>query len=440
MTNINRYILGLTAVLTWFAAMPAAGQGRGAQNGHSAGRPVAGIYANYLDSLSLLHRRVDSLRVKSSTTGGGGLRAATSVLFTPLTFYHRPAARLFSLDSTSTGQSTANQLIDGALMNIYLKRPDLVKTGESDLDIVNIIPADKAERPVRVEPKIVDDIVVQPMQTDVVPVDVLVKKPNFWTILGDYNLQFMQNYVSGNWYKGGESNYSMLGYVVMQANYNNKQKVKWDNKLEVKLGLQTSRGDSIHSYRMTEDLLRYTTKLGLQATRRWYYTVQVIAQTQSLRTYKTNDQRIYASFMAPFSLNLSVGMDYNVELFRKRLTGSVHLAPMAMNWKYVRRPELATRYGIDDGKRQLTDYGSELTVDLSWKFCDNINWKTRFYGYTTYKRAELEWENTFVFRFNRYIAANIFLYPRFDDGAKYDDRHGYFQLKEYLSLGFSYSF
>ena len=393
MTNINRYILGLTAVLTWFAAMPAAGQGRGAQNGHSAGRPVAGIYANYLDSLSLLHRRADSLRTKSSTTAGGGLRAATSVLFTPLTFYHRPAARLFSLDSTSTGQSTANQLIDGALMNIYLKRPDLVKTGESDLDIVNIIPADKAERPVRVEPKIVDDIVVQPMQTDVVPVDVLVKKPNFWTILGDYNLQFMQNYVSGNWYKGGESNYSMLGYVVMQANYNNKQKVKWDNKLEVKLGLQTSRGDSIHSYRMTEDLLRYTTKLG-----------------------------------------------YNVELFRKRLTGSVHLAPMAMNWKYVRRPELATRYGIDDGKRQLTDYGSELTVDLSWKFCDNINWKTRFYGYTTYKRAELEWENTFVFRFNRYIAANIFLYPRFDDGAKYDDRHGYFQLKEYLSLGFSYSF
>ena len=46
---------------------------------------------------------------------------------------------------------------------------------------------------------------------------------------GEYYLQMLQNYVSSNWYKGGESNYSMVASAIMQANYNNKQKVKFDN-------------------------------------------------------------------------------------------------------------------------------------------------------------------------------------------------------------------
>ena len=30
----------------------------------------------------------------------------------------------------------------------------------------------------------------------------------------------------------------MVASAIIQANYNNKQKVKWDNKLELKLGFQ----------------------------------------------------------------------------------------------------------------------------------------------------------------------------------------------------------
>lgn len=88
----------------------------------------------------------------------------------------------------------------------------------------------------------------------------------------------------------------------------------------------------------------------------------------------------------------------------------------------------------------MTDYGSEFTLDFTWAFADNIRWKTRLYGYTTYERAELEWENTLSFQFNKYISTNIFLYPRFDDGAKRQEGESYWQFKEYASVGFSYSF
>ena len=277
-------------------------------------------------------------------------------------------------------------------------------------------------------------------EPETAPSDIVIFKPNFWTFGGDYYLQFLQNYVSDNWYKGGESNYSLLGRVTMMANYNNKQKVKWENKLEMRLGYQTSKGDSVHSLKTSDDLIRYTSKLGLQASRKWYYTIQMVAQTQFAHGYKSNDKKVYSDFFSPFNLNLSVGMDYTVDWLNHRLKGSAHLAPLAFNWKYVGREDLATRYGLKEGQHGMTDYGSECTFDLSWQVMENLKWKTRLWAYTTYKRAEIEWENTITFQFNRYISSNIFLYPRFDDGAKRKDDQSYWQFKEFMSIGFSYSF
>ena len=359
-------------------------------------------------------------------------------LFMPLTFYKGVAHRLFSLDEDADSCSAA--LLDDALLHIYLKRPDLIESKESEIDKV-APPVDT--RPIVVAAPIseskhnvteVNDIIEAPEP------EIVLLKPNFWSFKGDYFLQFMQNYVSGNWYKGGEKNYSFLASATLEANYNNKQKVKLDNKLEMKLGFQTSRGDTLHSFKTSEDLIRYTGKLGLQASKKWYYSLQLIAYTQFMRGYKSNDKKVYSDILSPLNINLSVGMDYNVVWFNKKLTGNIHLAPLAYNFKYVGRKELATRYGLDEGKHTLNDFGSECTVDLTWAFTNTIKWKTRLYGYTTYERAEVEWENTISFQFNKYITSNLFIYPRFDDGAKKDESHGYWQLKEYMSIGFAYSF
>ena len=101
---------------------------------------------------------------------------------------------------------------------------------------------------------------------------------------------------------------------------------------------------------------------------------------------------------------------------------------------------MATRYGIEEGRRTKSDFGSEITIDLKWQITKDIRWKTRMYAYTTYKRMLMEWENTLTFVVNKYISSNLFLYPRFDDSAKRDDHHGFWQMKEYISLGFNYGF
>lgn len=391
-----------------------------------------GMVEDYVDSLLASRAKLDSVKMDGSDV-------RYSMLFTPFTFYHTPAERLLRLQSNGVLNDSLEANLDEALMRIYLTRPDLVKQNETRLKKVGA-PRVSQMKPQKNHPDIVEQVAPEAIELDAAPMNIYVKKPNFWIFAGDYYLQFLQNYVSSNWYKGGESNYSMLGSITMQANYNNKQKVKWDNKLELKLGYQTSRGDSVHKYKTSSDLIRYTSKLGLQATKKWYYTIQMIGQTQFTKGNKSNDTFVYSDFMSPFNLNLSVGMDYTVDWLKHKLKGSAHLAPLALNWKYVGREALATRYGLDEGKHSMTDYGSECTFDLAWQIAENIKWKTRLYGYTTYKRAEVEWENTFTFQFNRYISTNIFVYPRFDDGVARKDDNSYWQFKEYASVGFSYSF
>lgn len=394
-------------------------------------RPSMDKIQAYIDSLKSLKDSVFT-RKMPKIQRGQRLRRNDMRLFLPLTFYGNVAERLFTRDRKESP-------ILSELMHLYLTRPDLVE-GTDRMVQQQQTKLDDIKAPIHHDPTLVEKVADRPVDPTNVPVDVLVKRPNFWTFSGDYALQFLQNYVSGNWYKGGESNYSALVSLVMQANYNNKQKVKWENRLELKYGMQSSRSDSLHSFKSTEDLIRLTSKLGLQATKRWYYTVQFIGNTQFSHSYRSNDPKIYSAFAAPLNINLSIGMDYSVDWMNHRLKGNFHLAPLAYNMKYTRMLELTRRLGIKDGNHFLHDFGSEFTVDLEWQLMESLTWKTRLYGYSTYKRTELEWENTFTFRFNRYISSRVFIYPRFDDGVSRDDHYAFWQLKEFASIGFQYSF
>lgn len=398
--------------------------------------------SHYLDSLQAARRLcfVHPDSVADDAVRASGDHSRLSVLY-PLNFHHGVSRRLFGGDAAAESDSC----IDYALMQMYLRHPEWVMDSEKTLEEKGTM-AYTPEGPVRNDMNMTsqadDVIIIAPEKSGDSSVELVAVKPNFWKFGGDYSLQFLQNYVSDNWYKGGESNYSMIGMLTVQANYNDKEKIKWDNKLELKLGMQSSQGDTLHTYKSSEDLIRLTSKLGIQATKRWYYTLQAIASTQFTHGYKANDPKVYSDFMSPLNVNLSLGMDYKLSWFKNHLTGTVNISPMAANMKYVDRLALSKKYGIDEGKHSLWDIGPTFTADLVCKFSDLIKWQTRLYAYTTYKRAEVEWENTFTFQLSKYISTKLFVYPRFDDStvSRKDTKYGYFQLKEYWSLGFNYSF
>lgn len=398
-----------------------------------AARDTTAVVRAYTDSLTLLRARIDTSKMQLQEADGRFYK-----LFVPTTFYHSTADKAFGVAKDTTDHTAA--AVDEALMHIYMNRPLLVKNSDNQLAKAGTL-REEIDRPVRQRMELSKQ--VEPMPEDdylFAPSGLVVRRPNFWTFNGDGYLQLLQNYVSTNWYKGGESNYSMVGNVTLNANYNNKSRFKWENKLELKLGFQTSKGDTIHKFKTNNDMIRYTGKVGLQAHNRWYYTLQLLAYTQFTQGLKSNDKKVYSDFMSPFNLNLGLGMDYTVATRNNRLKGSVNLSFLSFNFRYVDRKNLAKRYGIIGDHHTLEDFGSQLTCNLTWQIINQIQWKTRLYAYTTYHRMEIEWENTISLQVSKYISANIFLYPRFDDSTKRDETWNYLQFKEYSSLGFSYSF
>ena len=379
--------------------------------------------------------------IGTTSAQNNGQQANYYPLFGPFTFYHGVAQKHLSLTQGLSGDELGDE-IAASMMRVYLDRPDLVQNSEREMEESGQL-RDDLETPIQQEVSILEEMEPMPeILPEAEPVEVAVEKPKFWKYVGDGYLQFMQNYVSNNWYKGGESNQAAVGSITLEANYDNKSKWKWDNKLEMKLGFQTSPSDTVNEFKTNEDLIRYTGKVGLQAVNKWYYTLQVLAYTQFTRGLKANDTKTYSDFMSPFNLNVGLGMDYKVDWFGGRLKGTINMSPIAVNYRYVDRVDLASSFGVKTDKHthSLTDFGSQLTASLEWKMNDVVTWKSRLYAFSSFHRAEMEWEHTFELRVSKYITANLFLFPRFDDSNNPDEKLGYWQFKEYSSLGFSYSF
>ena len=353
-------------------------------------------------------------------------------LFMPITYDRNVARSYFSLNSDTT------DIVKRQLMSLYLHHPEIVRPSHNDS-----ITKEKNTVPLPIHEEMANDIPedkIPPMANLQDAIALTVTRPHFWTFAGDYSLQLSQNYASSNWYQSSENNYAAIGAITLQYNYNNKQRVKWDNKLELKMGLLSTDADTINKVKTTQDLLRYTTTLSLQAHKKWYYATRLIAYTQFAQGRKSNDRTVYSDFMSPFNMNLSLGMEYVVDTSNKKLTGTILFAPISYNFKYVDRLNLATSFGIDEGKHVMHDYGPMINAEVVWKPIDWVKWQSRFYAFGgSFKRFEMEWENTITLQFNRFIGATLFLYPRFDDSADKKDSNTYFQFREYVSVGFTYS-
>lgn len=331
---------------------------------------------------------------------------------------------------------------DWYVANACIYHPSEVIPYEASQYADNVISSVKVEHPEvaisQFKPKEKDENIVNAISDD--DLDIVVRRPNFWTFKSNFSLQFTQNYVSDNWYKGGESHNALLASTVIEANYNNQQRLTFDNKLEMKLGFQTSHSDEEHKYKTNSDLLRLTNKLGLRAVKHWYYTLMLQSWTQFCKGYKSNDKRVYSDFMSPFDALLSIGMDYQQSSKNGRFTISATLSPLALKFKYVGRPSLITYYGLKENHHTNWDYGSNVTINYKWNIVKNVSWTGRVYYFTDYTKTQIEWENTFNLTINRYLSARLFVYPRFDDSRSRKDNQSDFELNELLSLGLNMNF
>jgi hypothetical protein len=276
------------------------------------------------------------------------------------------------------------------------------------------------------------------------PIRIKLYKPSFWQKYGRVQIQASQNYISDNWYKGGESNISILTLFNGRLNYDNKKNIQWENALELKFGFNSAGSDSLRKIRTNEDLVKLNSRLGIKAFGTWYYTADVEFSTQFFNTYVPNSRERATGPFSPIRLYGSAGLNYK---YKKMV--SVLIAPFSYKLTAVADTSkadgvtvsIADKVGIAKGKTTLNEFGSLIKVDFHHSFSREINLESSLSFYTNYKGVEFDWEIIGNFIINRFLSARVSLHPRYDSTVILsDDEKPKLQFKELISLGFQYRF
>ena len=464
---MKRFYLFLTVL--FFLA-----QGYAAPDEEYSGGGNDSIYSFYAQALNTLTQsRDDSYKNIDKEAEALTLNPYYFRLMVPATYYDRPLHQVMginwpaSVSAYNIDMLGATEASDYALAQLYVNNPTLVSQTEA---LLKEEPAlrEEIKTPVTVvEPKLAEKAVVVDLESNMPDtITFAPKRPNFWKVNGEVSLQFTQAYFSENWYKGGEKNYSGISKLRLDANFDNKQKIQWENRLEAQLGYQTTTSDEYHKGRVTSNLLRYTTKLGYKATQHWFYTGQVTTNTQLAPYYEKNRQDWKARFATPLYLTVSVGMDYKYKSKNGKVDLSVYMSPLAYYMTYVNKIH-SKHYDTDAEGNMIVDgegngrykywysrtygmehlhdhflhkFGPKVEVNSNIVVMKNVKWRSRFYWFSNLHSTLFEWENTIDFTINKYLMTTFYCYPRFDDSSRnYKKKHGYLMFQEWLQFGLKYS-
>lgn len=269
----------------------------------------------------------------------------------------------------------------------------------------------------------------------------------YWIPSLESSVQFSQNYISDNWYKGGASNLNLYMRTYLALEYIRDQ-VRWKTELEDKLSLySTDASVSGQRYRIGEDLLRLRSNFGLKANKKWSYTIDAELRTQLFSTYNDDRTITQAAFLSPMTTNIGLGMQYNhsyksSKVYGRKVSLSMNIAPLSHTWRMSIRKDIdLKRHGLTPEVAYYHKVGSTLRGQLQWDFNMDISWTSRVYLNSNFASVEAEWENTLNMRISRYLSTRINIHLRFDDSVVPKRSEGwskYIQVNELLSFGFNY--
>ena len=268
-----------------------------------------------------------------------------------------------------------------------------------------------------------------------------------WNIGGNGTFGFTQTYLN-NWKAGGKSSFSFLSVLKGYANYSDP-KLKWENSGELRNGWIRQGGD-LNQTQKNDDKLQLTSRLGVSAFKKWYYSAEIDFVTQFFKGYNyPNDSVPISTYMSPAKTLFKLGLDY-----KPNKNFSLFLSPITAKYVFVRDTALINqkRFGVPSDKRGFWEPG--LNADLKYKvdISPRISYETKYRMFLNYqdplKKVDINWENSVVAQLTDRINLTFMLYLLYDDNVTFDtgkkDGNGKaifkpkWQTRELMTIGFSY--
>ena len=271
-----------------------------------------------------------------------------------------------------------------------------------------------------------------------------------WVVGGEGHVGFSQIYLE-NWKKGGKSSISSLMVLKGFANYSRADgKVKWVNIGEFRNGWIRPGGKG-EDLQKNDDKFEITSRFGVSAFKKWFYSAELNYETQFFRGYdypKTEDSKPISTFMAPARTFMKLGFEY-----KPQKDFSLLLSPITIKNVYVRDTVLIdqTKFGIAENKKSFWEPG--LNADLYWKksITEDITYETKYKMFINYKQPfrkyDINWESHLIMQLNSYIGIRLnvhfiydddVLFPIYDSNDQKIGEKAKLQIKEYFSIGFTY--
>lgn len=274
-----------------------------------------------------------------------------------------------------------------------------------------------------------------------------------WQLGLNTNIGFTQTHIGKHWQKGGQSALSLLLILKGTANYSRADgKVKWENSSEIRNGYIKAGGEN-SELQKNDDKLELTSRFGVSAFKKWYYSVELNFETQFFRGYhyptKTHPDPI-SSFLAPAKTFMKLGLDY-----KPNKDFSLLLSPATVKNVFVKDTMLIdqTKFGIEKGRKSFWEPGLNADITFRKELTKDIVYTTRYKMFINYrqplKKFDINWENQLNFKLTSYINMQTMLYMIYDkdvlfpvydkNGDPTGERKPRLQLRQLATVSFIYN-
>ena len=273
----------------------------------------------------------------------------------------------------------------------------------------------------------------------------------YWTSSFESAVKFSENSTSDNWHSSPTKRTILNIFTRNIVKYNyEKDLIKWDNDMEVKLNFYNSPNDTLRKYKVSDDLLKLHSNFGVKAFKKWHYTFDGEFRTQLFSNYQENTDKRQSTFLSPFTINLGLGMKYDhtqkFERIDRSVVLSINFAPLSFTYMRSINDSINWgRYGFPkdevtgEYKTYLSKLGSTVDFNITVKPNWDVTWKSRLKYFTSYNQVIAEFENSLDFAVSQYFSTLLYLHIRYDDGVtKTNVSDSYLQWSQLVSFGFNY--
>lgn len=224
----------------------------------------------------------------------------------------------------------------------------------------------------------------------------------FWNNQLSVGINFNQGSFSDNWKGGGLNSVAFGGIVAGTANYL-KQRVTFDNEIELLYGVVRNQGQE---QRKMNDRIFLDSKVGYFIKKHWgaFFSTNFISQFAPGYDYGGPERILISDFLSPGYLTTGLGFEY-----KPNQEFNLRIAPLSPRFTFMRnqaiQENVPENYGVPIGRIIRAEWlAFQLFATWNKDIAENFNIKSRYMMYANYET--LEW-NKIDHRFDITLTAKI---------------------------------